>query len=147
MKVEHFLTLTQPWATLMAVGAKKVETRSWPIRFRGWFAIHAAKGFPADCQQLCFAQPFAGVLEAAKYRGPADLPLGKVLAVARLIDCKATEQLQLIVDDTERSFGDYSERRYGFVTEGLRRLKAPFALRGLQRLQRLPSPILEADLI
>src|SRR5258708_38990702 len=82
MKVEHFLTLTQPWATLMAVGAKKVETRSWPIRFRGWFAIHAAKGFPADCQQLCFAQPFAGGLEAAKYRGPADLPLGTVLAGA-----------------------------------------------------------------
>jgi activating signal cointegrator 1 len=40
------LTLTQPWATLVALGAKRVETRGWP-RFPavdGPIAIHAGAG-------------------------------------------------------------------------------------------------------
>jgi hypothetical protein len=40
------LTLTQPWATLVAIGAKTIETRSWPTSYRGPLAIHAAKGYP-----------------------------------------------------------------------------------------------------
>ncbi len=39
------LTLTQPWAHLVAVGAKRVETRSWPTPYRGPLAIHAAQGW------------------------------------------------------------------------------------------------------
>jgi hypothetical protein len=35
------LTLTQPWATLVAVGAKQVETRNWSTRYRGRLAIHS----------------------------------------------------------------------------------------------------------
>lgn len=147
MKVEHFLTLTQPWATLMAIGAKRIETRSWPIRFRGWFAIHAAKGFPDECRLLCYREPFAQALAAARYNAPDDLPLGKVLAVTELKECLRTEFIRERILEPELAFGDYSDERFGFVTEGLRRLKEPFLLRGLQRLQRLQSPILEQDLV
>jgi hypothetical protein len=35
------LTLTQPWATMVAIGAKAIETRSWSTPHRGWLAIHA----------------------------------------------------------------------------------------------------------
>lgn len=41
------LTLTQPWATLVALGEKHYETRSWDTGYRGLVAIHAAKKFPA----------------------------------------------------------------------------------------------------
>lgn len=50
------LTLWQPWASLIAVGAKTIETRSWSTTYRGPLAIHAAattKGFdtlPGDCE-------------------------------------------------------------------------------------------------
>lgn len=37
------LTLMQPWATLVAIGAKRIETRSWATRYRGPSAIHAAR--------------------------------------------------------------------------------------------------------
>ena len=37
------LSLWQPWATLMAIGAKKIETRHWYTRYRGPLVIHAAK--------------------------------------------------------------------------------------------------------
>lgn len=36
------LTLWQPWASLIALGAKTIETRSWSTKYRGPIAIHAA---------------------------------------------------------------------------------------------------------
>ena len=41
------ITLTQPWATLVAIGAKRIETRSWRTFYRGPLAIHAGKTLPA----------------------------------------------------------------------------------------------------
>lgn len=38
------LTLTQPFASLVALGAKRVVTRDWGTDYRGALAIHAAKG-------------------------------------------------------------------------------------------------------
>ncbi len=36
------LSLHQPWASLIAIGAKRVETRHWTTSYRGPLAIHAA---------------------------------------------------------------------------------------------------------
>jgi hypothetical protein len=47
------LTLTQPWATLVSLGAKTFETRSWKTDYSGPLAIHAAKGFPGWAKDLC----------------------------------------------------------------------------------------------
>jgi activating signal cointegrator 1 len=50
------LTLHQPWASLVALGVKTIETRSWSTKYRGPLAIHAAgttAGFdalPGDCE-------------------------------------------------------------------------------------------------
>lgn len=50
------LTLWQPWASLIALGVKSIETRAWSTSYRGPLAIHAAattKGFdmlPGDCE-------------------------------------------------------------------------------------------------
>lgn len=38
------LTISQPYASLIASGAKWVENRTWPTRYRGLLAIHAGKG-------------------------------------------------------------------------------------------------------
>lgn len=35
------ITLIQPWATLVADGAKMIETRSWGTKYRGFMAVHA----------------------------------------------------------------------------------------------------------
>lgn len=37
------LTIRQPWASLIAVGVKTIENRSWGTKHRGPLAIHAAK--------------------------------------------------------------------------------------------------------
>ena len=46
------LTLTQPWASAVALGIKHVETRSWRTEYRGAVLIHAAKGFPAWAREF-----------------------------------------------------------------------------------------------
>src|SRR5205085_11846598 len=38
------LSLLQPWATLVIIGAKTIETRSWSTSYRGTLMIHASKG-------------------------------------------------------------------------------------------------------
>ena len=37
------ITIWQPWASLLASGRKRYETRSWATTYRGPIAIHAAK--------------------------------------------------------------------------------------------------------
>ena len=37
------LSLWQPWASGIALGAKRIETRSWSTPYRVPIAIHAAK--------------------------------------------------------------------------------------------------------
>ena len=81
------LTMTQPWASLVAIGENTIETRSWSTRYRGPLAIHAAKGFPADARALCQRQSYRAVLVRHGYASADDLPLGCVLAVARWRTC------------------------------------------------------------
>lgn len=52
------LTIRQPWASLIALGVKTIETRSWPTKYRGPIAIHAGK-HPIT---LAFAESFNATL-------------------------------------------------------------------------------------
>jgi len=60
------ISLKQPWSSLIAPGHKTIEARTWPTKYRGDLLICSSK----------------------KPKVPADLPTGKALAVARLIDCR-----------------------------------------------------------
>jgi hypothetical protein len=52
------LTLWQPWASLVAFGEKRVETRCWTTKYRGDIAIHAAKTTPTWLGASRFDQDF-----------------------------------------------------------------------------------------
>lgn len=141
------LSLTQPYATLVIAGAKKIETRSWkcPQALIGQrIAIHASKGF-ADMGtegfvRLCCAEPFKTTLRAAYRYGipfeqheegrlyPGDLPRGCILGTARLTGCWSTNQDDLVdrLPETERAFGFYGPDRWMW---------------GLDRMQVFPQPI------
>lgn len=129
------LSLTQPWATLVAIGAKKIETRSWRTNYRGPLAIHAALGFPLDAKILCRHSAFRGALESAGYsvgvgRLGANLPRGRILAIATLKDVVSTDHYQPPLGSDERSFGDYSPRRWAWILEDVRRLEGLYYARG-----------------
>jgi hypothetical protein len=61
--------------------------RSWPTSYRGLLAIHAAKAFPGWACELCLTSPFFEALTEGRGAVQAlRLPLGKVVAVAELVD-------------------------------------------------------------
>ena len=128
------ISLWQPWASAIALGHKKIETRSWSIRYRGPILIHAAKTFPR------VAQDFASV-ERALGRMPERVPLGAIVAVARLIIVRPTEELALEISAIEKLYGDYSDGRFGWVLDNVRAFKEPIGYRGSQGLFDVPDSV------
>lgn len=115
MKELRALSLTQPWATLVVTGEKKIETRSWATRFEGVIAIHASKGFPKDDRMLCYDEPFLSSLERHGYAGSDSLPVGKLIGTARVMGCRRTEDIAFQVGDRESEFGNYGPSRFAWM--------------------------------
>lgn len=144
------ITLTQPWATLVAIGAKKIETRSWSTSYRGPLAIHAAKGLGpvggiSGLIDVCLQEMFRSVLEAAGvFEGGIRkdrMPLGAIVAVCRLVDCVQIgydwPQNQVVstatqhrLTDQERAFGDYSPGRWAWLLTDIRAMSEPIPCKG-----------------
>lgn len=133
------ITLTQPWATLVAAGAKQIETRSWSTPYRGPLAIHAAAGLAPvggrrGLQHMCQTPPFCRALAAAGIAvaemDKVPLPFGAVLAIVELYDIQPIVKLVRSISVQERAFGDYSAGRYGWLLRNVQMLPAPMAAKG-----------------
>ena len=117
------LTLTQPWATGVALGWKGYETRSWRTSYRGELAIHAAMGFPK------YARDFA-TTERTLGRIPERIPRGAVVCVVKLLDCRPAEEVAGEVSAIERLYGDYSPGRWAWQLQLVRVFEEPIPARG-----------------
>ena len=135
------ITLTQPWASLVAHGLKRFETRSWATAYRGPLAIHAAKGFPRECRDLCSTEPFAEALTSISIARFDQLPRGAVLATVMLCGC--FEMGSLLAPCTadllasfkvptwpESAFGDFMRGRFAWYLDHLERLAEPIPAKG-----------------
>lgn len=118
------LTLRQPWAALVALDYKRVETRSWQTPHRGPLAIHASAGWNRD--ERAFA---AEITRGGVDLSPA-LAFGAVLAVVRLAGILRTEVARDQVSSLERELGDYSAGRFAWQLEDLALLPEPIAATG-----------------
>lgn len=141
----RILTLWEPWATLMALGAKRIETRSWSTRYRGPLAIHAAKGglnaFISEADMLTHPY-FNEALSNATMRP------GHILAVVTLVECAPVEKCHRLGEmacnwkwEREQAFGNYSPGRFAWITANLFRLPQPIAHKGGQGLRLLPAEV------
>ena len=128
------LTLTQPWADLVASGHKRWETRSWSTNYRGLVAIHAAKGFPK------YAQVFASE-EMAFGRLAPRIARGAIIAVARIVDVRPTEEVALEIEGLERRLGDYAWGRFAWQLADVVRLDEPIGCKGMLGLWAVPDAI------
>lgn len=113
------LSIVQPWAHLIELGYKTIETRTWPTRYRGPLLIVSSKrkvtaeeyrvwrgGFPR-------LPPHGGIM------------YGQALAVARLVGCRrmqAGDEIEALVDPYE---GGWS-----WVLEDVRATPKPFPVTG-----------------
>jgi|HubBroStandDraft_1064217.scaffolds.fasta_scaffold388191_1 hypothetical protein len=83
------LSLHQPWASLVALGVKTIETRSWSTKYRGPLAIHAAKRQPSAKEAILLLEAAVcttQVLPLIWAREPL-IPYGAVVATCELVDC------------------------------------------------------------
>lgn len=128
------LTLTQPWATLVELGLKKVETRSWNTSYRGWLAIHAAKGFPRWAREFADELVDEGIITSC-------LPLGRIIAVARLDQVVPTDVACRYLDEKELRFGDYDVGRHAWAFGAVKRLATPIECRGALSLWHINPEI------
>lgn len=87
----RYISLWQPWASLLATGEKHNETRSWPTQQSGLVAIHAAARKPTgDDMDMIWSEPFVSALHRHYPPiafGVIGLPLGAIIGVAMLCGC------------------------------------------------------------
>ena len=135
------LTIWQPWASLLACGAKQFETRSWATSYRGPIAIHAAKKDVSDVLRILPA-PLALKMKKAVGAEWKELPTGAVIATAELVNVwsiayhPGTDIPQLgdyLVPGKERDFGDWTLGRYAWEFSDMK-LITPVPAKGKQGL-------------
>lgn len=136
------LSLWQPWASLMAIGAKQLETRSWPAARAGLrpgelVAIHAAKRpMPYELRWEMHA-PCKDVGLDLDH-----VPYGSVVSIHRFEECLPTtvyrdgvpwcaEWLDTL-SEQELDFGDYGQDRYAWRMPLVYRLPQAPPVRGAQ---------------
>lgn len=93
------ITLTQPWASLVACGAKKIETRSWRTHHRGWIAIHAAKGWTGEDREFAAShREKRRQLEDEALKAELDRRLAEAAALEREATATGDTALQMEAD-------------------------------------------------
>jgi hypothetical protein len=144
------LTISQPFATLIALQAKKIETRSWYTNYRGPLAIHAAKTIPPAYKPLCGwkHEPFASCTKGIlwdrlgyNWEIPDNLYLGCVIATCELVKCMPIDDhLVVNISNQEYSFGDYTTGRYAWVLANVEVLNKPIPAKGALGLWNWDMP-------
>jgi len=120
------ITLWEPWASLIAIGAKRFETRSWYTQYKGEIAIHAAK---------VEKYPPAGVKAVMRQVGldPLTLPYGKIVCIAELVSCVEMDSALIAQQSImEAAVGGWELGRYAWKLENIRVLEKPILARGSQ---------------
>jgi len=150
------LSLWQPWATLIAIGAKRIETRSWETPYRGPLLIHAAKRHDGDSLSLIADEPFRRALINERRSLICDLPFGAIIAIAhldRILTIGGGHKGAVIlvesgesVSSPEREFGNYELGRFAWMLTNIRRFQHPIPFIGHQRIFDVPDHIV-ADAI
>lgn len=160
------ITIHQPWASLIAVGAKRYETRSWQTNYRGPIAIHAGKKhafYSFEEMDPAAKHSAIEILEESGYRwAVTDLPRGAIIAKAELIGCyKITswcddehpcifkpiswkDNERISITGNELLFGDWTPGRYAWELVDIWRPPRPIDARGAHRIWDWTPPAPEA---
>ena len=131
------LTLHQPWASLIALGEKTIETRSWRAGYTGRIAIHAGK-LSQERAEECQEEPYRSLLVKHGIKVIGDLPWGAVIATAMLVGYHRMDDDYVSAMTIERPdevrLGFFAPGRYGWVLSDVEPFQVPVPARGYQGL-------------
>jgi len=128
------LSIWEPWASLVARGVKRHETRHWSTTYRGPIAIHAAKtldlaGAP---EALC-----VGALGLFWHK---DRPTGVVVAIGELRNVHRAEDVAGRLTRADAAAGNFGYGRFAWEIAKVRPLRQPVPLVGRQGLFNWTPP-------
>ena len=145
------ISLWQPWATLVVLGEKRIETRSWPTKHRGRMAIHAAKKWSWYQKHICTTEPFLSILNSRGYNpnnAMKELDFGAVIGSVELLDCQRipvfhnydlNKLFDQCISEKERAFGDFSWGRFAWQLDLPIHFDDPIPYRGRQGFFKIPD--------
>lgn len=164
------LTIWQPWASLIACGVKQYETRSWPTKYRGPIAIHAAtKNISASVSVDRVGKIVVEMMNIHRCPPWEKMPRGQIIATAELvnvwhivyhpgpnvdkarhIDIGAESMTEdkhdphfgdyFVPTDMEIALGDWTPGRYAWELANVKPLPCPIPVKGKQGLWNFEIP-------
>lgn len=124
------LTIKQPWASLIAAGAKDIENRDWQTKVRGIVAIHSsAKLEQSEIEDACdLMRGFIPKFSAARFKQDR-LPTGVILGAVEIVGC------------VRQSDSPWFVGEYGFQLRNAVRFGNPIRCRGALGFWEVPEKI------
>ena len=108
------LSIKEPFASLVCLGKKKIETRSWKTNYRGELFIHASgKNLAKEFLTNDY------VIDLIKN---LDMNYGNIICRCNLVDCVYMDEtfLEYIKQNPiEYNLGEYKQGRYAWVMEDI----------------------------
>lgn len=107
------LSIREPFASLIASGDKKIETRSFKTNYRGELFIHAS-GKKID-------KSIVGNTYINDMIKDKKMQFGKIICRVKLVDCVYMDQkfINYIKDTKEYQLGLYKEGRYAWILDNV----------------------------
>lgn len=119
------LSLIEPYATLIKIGKKKIETRSFKTNYRGELYIHASS--------TKIPKEYKNKKEVMNLVKDTDLNFGHIILKCNLVDCVYIDEEfldKIRKDKLEYLVGDYKLGRYAWILEDIEVLDKPIFAKG-----------------
>jgi hypothetical protein len=138
------ISLIQPWASLLVLGIKKIETRSWDTKHRGDILIHASKKKSKAYLHVEETLRQWWGQDLNKLPAYDELPFGAIIGKAHLAKTiqfgrdEPTDTLDELYQsltaprqqNIEISLGNFEPGRWGWVMEYPQEIVEPIAING-----------------
>ena len=114
------LSLTEPYATLIKLGKKKIETRSFKTNYRGELYIHASS--------TKIPKEWKNNKELMNLVKDSVLNFGYSILKCKLVDCVYMDEEfldKIKKDKLEYLVGDYKPGRYAWILDDIEVLDKP----------------------
>ena len=132
------LSMHQPWASLLVLGIKRVEGRTWYTPHRGRLWIAAAAKQPTEQEIAAVKGMYRALYGDGNVTFPKLYPASCLLGCVDLVDCLAQE------DYKEEFLEGESESPYVFVCENPQQLAVKFPVKGQHKIWKLDPAIHKA---
>eukprot|EP00743_Colponemidia_sp_Colp-15_P006844 GILK01007381.1.p1 GENE.GILK01007381.1~~GILK01007381.1.p1 ORF type:complete len:799 (-),score=159.90 GILK01007381.1:73-2469(-) len=134
------LSMHQPWASLLVLGFKQAEGRSWHANHVGRLWIHAAAKVPEPEEIAQVESFYESYYRSVKNRPafPVEYPTSCLLGCVDVTDCLSHEQYVKRFPN-----GEENHSNFVFVCSNPRKLVVPIRLGGQHKLWKLDNAILK----